>query len=153
MDGDTREGTMSDQKPISRRQLLKKGGAVTGGLLVSEVALSALAKDAFGDGFAPVPRRTLGRTGEKIPILLQGGSMSWNTKYDPKLAEAVKHGINYFDAAWSYAGGTNEVAIGSYLARTKERKKVWLTTKSDERDPAELEKQLNESLTRMQTSY
>jgi uncharacterized protein len=144
---------MSDQKPISRRQLLKKGGAVTGGLLVSEVGLSALAQDAFGDGFAPVPRRTLGRTGEKIPILLQGGSMSWNTKYDPKLAEAVKHGVDYFDAAWSYGGGTTELAIGSYLARTKERKKVWITTKSDERDPAELEKQLNESLSRLQTSY
>jgi predicted aldo/keto reductase-like oxidoreductase len=144
---------MSDQKPISRRQLLQRGGAVTGGLLVSEVALSALAKDALGDSLKPVPRRVLGKTGQKIPILLQGGSMSWNTKWDPKLPEAVKQGIDYFDAAWSYAGGTNEVAIGSYLARTKTRDKVWLTTKSDERDPDAFEKQLNESLGRMQTSY
>jgi hypothetical protein len=62
---------MSDQRPISRRQLLERGGAVTGGLLASEIGLSALAKDALGDSLKPVPRRTLGKTGEKIPILLR----------------------------------------------------------------------------------
>lgn len=144
---------MTDHKPITRRQLLRRGGAATGGLLLSELGLAALAKDALGDALGPVPRRKLGKTGEKIPILLQGGSMSWNTKWDPKLPEAVKHGIDYFDAAHSYAGGSNETAIGSYLSRTKSRKKVWITTKSDERDPSAFVKDLDESLARLQTDY
>jgi hypothetical protein len=36
-----------------------------------------------------VPRRVLGKTGEKIPILLMGGSMHMDPRFDPRLAEAV----------------------------------------------------------------
>jgi predicted aldo/keto reductase-like oxidoreductase len=148
---------MADPKPITRRQLLRRTGAVSGGLLLSEMALSGVAGQAWAlasEGApAAVPRRVLGKTGERIPILLQGGSMSWNTKWDPKLPEAIKHGINYFDAAWSYSGGTNELAIGSFLERTQQRDKLWITSKSNLNDPDGFERRLNESLARMKTSY
>jgi len=152
---------MTKKDIITRRQLLGRTGAVSGGILLSEVALGAVAREAWAlaDGSAEadlakaMPRRQLGKTGEKIPILLQGGSMSWNTKWDPKLPEAVKNGINYFDAAHVYSGGTNEQAIGSFLERSQLRDKVWITSKTDLKDPAGFEQRLDESLARMKTSY
>src|SRR5688572_17243624 len=152
---------MTRSKLITRRQLLRKTGAVGGGLVLAEAALGgfaqsalALAADAEAQALAKaMPRRVLGKTGRKIPILLQGGSMAWNTKWDPKLPESVKHGIDYFDCAWSYSGGTNELAIGSFLQRTKLRDKIWITSKSNQHDPASVEQHLNESLGRLSTSY
>lgn len=150
------------EKPISRRQLLRKGTAVGGGVLLAEAALGGMARQAWAlaeggeqaaQQLAPMPRRVLGKTGEKIPILLQGGSMPWDTKWDPKLPETLKNGIDYLDAAWSYTGGNNELAIGSFLERTKLRDKLWITSKSNVWDPDGFEGRLNESLSRMKTSY
>jgi predicted aldo/keto reductase-like oxidoreductase len=152
---------MTRTKLISRRQLLRKTGAVGGGIVLAEAALgsiassaAALAADAEARAFAKaMPRKVLGKTGRKIPILLQGGSMTWNTKWDPKLPESLKHGIDYFDCAWSYSGGTNEIALGSFLQRTQVRDKIWITSKSNQHDPAGVEQRLNESLGRLSTSH
>lgn len=152
---------MSHTKLITRRQLLRRTGAVGGGIVLAEAALGsvsraawALAADAESQKLAAaMPRRTLGKTGRRVPILLQGGSMSWNTKWDPKLPESLKHGIDYFDCAWSYSGGTNEIALGSFLERTQMREKLWITSKSNAHDPAGFEQHLNESLARLKTSY
>lgn len=152
---------MTHPKLITRRQLLHKTGAIGGGLVLAEAALGSVARDAFALAAeaagqpiaAAMPRRVLGKTGRRVPILLQGGSMSWNTKWDPKLPESIKHGIDYFDCAWSYSGGTNELAIGSFLQRTQLRDKIWITSKSNQHDPAGVEQHLNESLARLSTSY
>jgi predicted aldo/keto reductase-like oxidoreductase len=154
---------MTSQKPITRRQLLARSSRVGGGLLLTEVGLGTVARQAWAlaEGGpaaaaaqqAAMPRRKLGKTGATIPILLQGGSMPWDTKWDPKLPEAIKHGIDYFDAAWVYSGGTNEMAIGSFNERAKMREKIWITSKSNLKDPAGFEQRLNESLARMKTSY
>jgi predicted aldo/keto reductase-like oxidoreductase len=145
---------------ITRRQLLRRSGAVGGGLVLAEAALGSVARTAFAlaagapaDTAQAMPRRLLGKTGRRIPILLQGGSMAWNTKWDPKLPESIKHGIDYFDCAWSYTGGTNEIAIGSFLQRTKVRDKIWITSKSHQHDAAGFEQDLGESLSRLSTSY
>jgi predicted aldo/keto reductase-like oxidoreductase len=150
------------QKPISRRQLLRRSGAVGGGLLLSEVALGGVAEQAWAlaaeggpaeAAAAAMPQRTLGKTGKKIPILLMGGSMSWNTKWDPKLPEAVKNGITYLDTAYVYAGGNSELAIGSFVERTKMRDKLWITSKSNLKDPDGFARRLDESLARLKTNY
>lgn len=151
---------MRRKELISRRQLLERGGVVTGGVLLSEAALGPLAREAWAlaaDGNPNVaqvmPKRVLGKTGERIPILLQGGSMAWDSKWDHKLPEAVRNGITYFDAASSYTGGMNEVAIGNFLERTKLRKDVWLTSKSHHSEPDAFERDLDQSLSRMKTTY
>lgn len=144
---------------LTRRELLRQGGVVSGGALVGQAGLASLAREAHAlaagkDGQASaMPQRVLGKTNQRIPILLQGGSMSWNTKWDPKLPEAIKQGVTYLDAAWIYSGGTNELAIGSFLERTKLRKKLWITSKSTLHDPEGFERRLDESLSRMKTSY
>jgi len=152
---------MSGSKLISRRQLLRKTGVVSGGIVLAEAALASVSRAAWAlaadaeqaKAAAAIPRRMLGKTGKTMPILAQGGSMSWNTKWDPKYPESVKQGIDYFDCAWSYSGGTNELALGSFLERSGMREKLWVTSKSHSHDAEGYERDLNESLSRLKTSY
>jgi hypothetical protein len=142
---------MSDGDGISRRRLLQLGlGAAAGSTLLDEG--SALA--AQGEAALPqVPRRRLGKTGKDVPILLMGGSMQFDQRFDPKLAECLRFGVNYFDTADCYAGGTSETAIGAFLERTKKRDAVWITTKSDRWDPRGLEETLRTGLSRLKTDH
>jgi predicted aldo/keto reductase-like oxidoreductase len=142
---------MSDEKKgLTRRDLFAYGSAAAGGAaLISAVSpREALAKDMVPQ----VPRRVLGKTKQSIPILLMGGSMRFDQRFDPKLAECMRFGVNYFDVADCYAGGTSESAVGAFLDRTKARDKVWITTKSDAWDPKGFEETLATSLQRMKTS-
>ena len=140
---------------ISRRDLLKLSagaGAMTlmGGGLMSRLASAQDAKDA---PMPQVPRRVLGKTGKKIPILVLGAAVPLDPKFDPKLSEALRFGVDYIDAADCYGGGTCEAAVGSWLAQATTRDKVWITSKSDQHDPAGFEATLNAGLKRMNTDY
>jgi len=95
----------------------------------------------------------LGKTGQKIPILLLGGAVDLDPKFDPKIAEALRYGVNYVDAADCYGGATCEAAVGSFHKKLKGRDKLWITSKSDEHEPKAFEQRLNESLEKLQTDY
>ncbi|HZJ56313.1 MAG TPA: aldo/keto reductase [Myxococcaceae bacterium] len=142
---------MSQDDRFSRRTLLKLGvGTAAGASLVEAPSALAAAADA---GLPQVPRRRLGKTGRDVPILLMGGSMSFDQRFDPKLAECLRFGVNYFDTADCYAGGGSETAIGNFLERSKKRDSVWITTKSDRWDPDGLEATLRTSLERLKTDH
>jgi predicted aldo/keto reductase-like oxidoreductase len=100
-----------------------------------------------------VPRRVLGKTGETVPILLMGSSMSLDSKYDPKLAECMRFGVNYVDAADCYDNGKCEKHVGSFVNTADVRKDIWITSKSDNHTPKGLERKLHEGLERFQTDY
>ena len=100
-----------------------------------------------------MPRRTLGRTQAKIPILLLGGALDFDPILDPRLAEGLRFGINYFDTADCYAGGASEIGIGGFLETTGQRPAVWLTTKADDHTPAGLTTILQRSLMRLKTDH
>jgi predicted aldo/keto reductase-like oxidoreductase len=137
------------KKPgISRRKVLSTAG---GGLVMA----SSLGVGPSKVEAAPlqVPRRVLGKTGEKIPMLVMGGSVPMDPRFDPKLAEAVKYGVNYFDAADCYGGGGVERAIGAFHQRANLRTKIWITSKSDEHDPKGFEETFKSSLERLQTDW
>ena len=135
---------MSNQT-ISRRHLLSVGGgAALTGILPSRSMAST----------KQVPRRVLGKTGQKIPILLFGGAVRLDRRFDPKLAEAFRFGVNYIDAASSYGGGTCEIAVGNFWTRAKLRRQdFWITSKSELHDPQGFTKTLLGGLAKMQTSY
>lgn len=138
----------SETTPVTRRQVLRQGA---GGLVLAGtigVGPSALAASPV-----QVPRRVLGRTGAKIPILLAGGSMPMDPRFDPKLAESLRFGVDYFDTAAGYTGGNSERAIGAFHTRLGVRNKIWITTKSKKDDPAGAEKSLQESFERLQTDH
>jgi predicted aldo/keto reductase-like oxidoreductase len=147
---------MARKNEISRRDLLKLGAgagamAFMGGNLLPNLAG---AQEAGAAALPQVPRRVLGKTGRSIPILLQGGSMPLDMRFDPKLAEAVRFGVNYFDAAASYAGGNCETAIGNFIDRADVRRdQVWVTSKSDLHDPVGFEATFEEGLVKLESGY
>jgi hypothetical protein len=137
------------RRVITRRQAIA-GAGVTGGGLVVGAALG-VGPRALAAAPVQVPKRILGKTGEKIPILCMGGSMPLDLRFDAKLAEGFRYGVTYFDTAANYTGGNSERAIGAFHARLGVRKKIWITTKTSRHDPPAFEKSLHESLERLQT--
>lgn len=140
---------MSDNKKkgLTRRDVLSIGGA-SAGALVTLSSAPAFAGEKSAK-LPKVPRRVLGKTKETVPILLVGCAMKFDLRFDPKLAEALRFGVNYFDCADCYAGGTSETAVGNFLQRAKARKDVWITTKSDRHDPEGMIATLETSLKKM----
>jgi len=152
--------TKKNKKKITRRDLFKLGVSVGAGaaLTASSVPLIRAEEDtpkkSSSDKTLPqVPRRVLGKTGETVPILLMGGAMKLDAKFDPKLAEAFRFGVDYVDAADCYNNGKCEAAVGSFVNQEDLRKKIWITSKSDKHDPKGLEETLNRGLSRFGTDY
>lgn len=145
---------MSDstrERDITRRDLLAMGGAASAAAAIAGPLSPARLLAA---GKVPqVPRRVLGKTGKKIPILLLGGAVGFDKRFDPKIAEALRYGVNYIDAADCYNGGSCEPAVASFHTRIKARKDLWITSKSDAHDPKGFETTLNTSLEKLKTDY
>jgi len=140
---------MKDEKPgLSRRELFGLTGAAAATGLFTPAALGAETAP-----LPQVPRRVLGKTRQSVPILLMGGAMGFDQRFDPRLAEAVRFGVDYVDAADCYAGGKCETGVGAYLGKAKNRDKIWITSKSDRHDPEGLEQTLSQGLSRMQTTH
>ncbi len=143
----------NDALALNRRQWLKTTSAAGGGLVMASSLGVGPSEVHAAPAALQVPRRTLGKTGEKIPILLMGGSLPLDPRFDPKLAECVKYGVNYIDAASGYSGGMCEPAVGAFMARLKNRDKVWITSKSEDKSPKGFEETFHKSLEKLQTSY
>jgi len=102
-----------------------------------------------------IPHRTLGRTGQSVSAIGVGG---WHLGW-PAVSEslsltivrsALDRGINFLDNSWDYNDGLSETRVGKAL-QDGYRQKAFLMTKIDGRSRAEATKQLDESLTRLQT--
>jgi predicted aldo/keto reductase-like oxidoreductase len=141
---------MSKKKSkLSRRTFLKVAGLTGVGAIVTPLNQSVRAVEQE----PAMPTKPFGKSGIKVPILGFGGSL--NTSMSPLLLrQAVKWGVTYWDTANSYMGGNSEKGIGKYFARFPEdRKKIFLVTKSHAWTPAEMTKDLNNSLERMRTDF
>jgi aryl-alcohol dehydrogenase-like predicted oxidoreductase len=104
-----------------------------------------------------MPRRTLGRTGERVSMIGLGGWHLGLKHVDAKLADrimrsAADRGINFFDNCWDYNDGESEKRMGRML-KDGYRDRVFLMTKIDGRTKKEAMKQLEESLKRLQVDY
>ncbi len=140
---------MTKKKGLTRRDLLTIGGAGVGAGALVTIGGTKPAFAAKKDDLPQVPRKKLGKTGAEIPILLFGGAVKLDKRFDPKIAEALRFGVNYMDAADCYGGGANEYAVGNFLQRSRTRDKWWITTKSDEHSPEGLERTLAKSFEKM----
>ena len=97
-------------------------------------------------------RRPLGRTGERLSILGFGGIVVMNAtaqEASSRVAEAVDHGVNYFDVAPSY--GNAEEMLGPALEPY--RKRVFLACKTTERSREGSQRELDSSLRKMRTDH
>jgi len=106
------------------------------------------------DNPAGVPRRPLGKTGEKVSIVGVGG---WHIGSIPEreaialMHEAIDQGMTFFDNSWCYHDGGSEKVMGKALATGARRDKVFLMTKNCDRDYKGSLKHLDDSLRRLRT--
>jgi predicted aldo/keto reductase-like oxidoreductase len=141
-------------KKITRREMFRYAGAAgVAALLGPRLAGAAETASPPAPELPKVPRRVLGKTKQTVPILLVGGSMRFDAAFDPRLAEAMRFGVNYIDTADCYAGGASEIGVGGFLEKTGQRKDVWITTKTDKHDPKGATELLQRSLERMKTDH
>jgi len=138
-----------DQKntSVTRREFLEMG--VAAGLAVGTENLAWAA-----DTKTEVPRRTLGRTGEKVSMVGLGGYHIGSQKDEQEsiriIRTALDSGINFLDNCWDYNGGESEVRMGKAL-RDGYRQRAFVMTKIDGRTKKAAAQQIEESLRRLQT--
>jgi len=98
--------------------------------------------------------RELGTTGERVSAIGMGGYHLGKQKDSAEsiqlLHAGVDRGITFLDNCWDYNDGISEVRMGQAL-RNGYRQKVFLMTKMDGRTADEYNKQLEQSLGRLQT--
>ena len=105
-----------------------------------------------------VPYRTLGHTGEKVSCIGMGGFHLGKQELSESDAtqlihKGVDHGINFLDNSWDYNKGESEKRMGKALNQNGYRKRVFLMTKIDGRTKEAAAKQIDESLSRLQTDH
>jgi len=123
---------------MERRLFLKATGGMVGGLTLGVAgAKKADAAPAAQEGFL-LPRRVLGRTGQKVSIVGFPGLCMIH--YDQPTCTAAVHkafarGVNYFDVAPAYGNGKAETRLGIALQGI-DRSKTFLACKTKMRDKA-----------------
>ena len=132
---------------MKRREFIKQAA------LTAATAAAARQVHAAGKTSAnPIPKRTLGKTSEKLSMIGFGGIVVMDESPDAAsniVAEAVDRGINYFDIAPSY--GNAQARLGPALAPY--RKNVFLACKTEGRSKDDSRKQLEESLRLLKTDH
>ena len=118
------------------------------------IALSAIPLlDNCGKGTSGIlPKRILGRTGEKLSILGFGGLIVANidqAEAGNRVARAIDQGCNYFDVAPTYRDA--EKILGPALEPY--RTKCFLACKTQKRDAAGAEEELHASLKNLRTDH
>jgi predicted aldo/keto reductase-like oxidoreductase len=106
-----------------------------------------------------MPYRVLGKTNEHVSLLCIGGAHIGGKALSEEESialqrTAIDEGVNFLDNAYVYNGGRSEELMGKAL-RDGYRDKVFLMTKTytKERDGEGAQKQLEESLRRLQTDH
>jgi len=98
--------------------------------------------------------RELGTTGERVSAIGMGGYHLGKQKDADEsirlMHAGIDRGITFLDNCWDYNDGISEVRMGQAL-RNGYRQKVFLMTKMDGRTADEYNKQLEQSLGRLQT--
>jgi aryl-alcohol dehydrogenase-like predicted oxidoreductase len=142
---------MNRPTKTTRREFLRDAAISGSAMAVLARGVLASQQPASATG---IPTRLLGRTGERVSILCLGG---WHIGSVKDQAEAIRimhtavdEGLTFFDNCWDYHDGGSEEIMGRALAGGR-RDKVFLMTKSCERDYAGSMKCLDDSLRRLRT--
>jgi aryl-alcohol dehydrogenase-like predicted oxidoreductase len=112
---------------------------------------------ASGQSGAEIPRRPLGRTGLEVSALGIGGYHLGSANSDAEATqivnEALDAGVNFFDNAWEYHQGLSEERLGRALRGRRDRAVVMTRVCTHGRHRNIAMRQLEESLTRLQTDH
>jgi len=132
----------------SRRRFLKATGSAGLGALMAPVTRLATAAETP----TRVPTRPFGKTGVDVSILSLGGMFNIASN-QLMMKQAMRWGVTYWDTADCYQN-SSEKGIGKFFNKyPQDRKKVFLVSKSDARNPGGMTALLDRSLKRMKTDY
>ncbi len=130
---------------MDRRDFLRTSAAA--------VALGAVGLPAeSGSATTPIPKRPLGRTGEHLTIFGFGGTAVMAIEQSAAnnlVAETFDRGVNFYDVSPTY--GNAQERLGPALEPF--RKRCFLACKTDFRDRAGAEADLNKSLRTLRTDH
>ena len=144
---------------MNRRSFLKTIGGVAGtGALGAQVlrGVNAVASESLRHVAVGLPRRVLGRTGERISVVGFPGLALMH--YDQAactagLHQAFDQGMNYFDVAPAYGrDGECEIKMGIGMQGI-DRSRVFLACKTKMRDKEGARLELERSLKRLKTDH
>jgi len=143
--------------PMKRRTFLKTVGGATGGLAlgVDPILGAEFPAPAAVETVAGLPRRVLGRTGQKLSIVgFPGLSLVHyeQKQCDEGIRKAFDRGINYFDVAPAYGDGVCETKLGIGL-QGLDRSRYFLACKTKMRDQEGARKELENSLKLLKTDH
>ena len=143
---------------LNRRNFLK-GMSVAGlGSVLSGSGCIQSKQQVTTAKFAQVPRRTLGKTGQKIPCVGLGTVFDMTNKQHV-LAGSLDYGMDCWDTATNYGRTKSQLGIGQYIAEHPDvRKRLFLISKPiDLETPlpvvADFDRDLAESMERLNTDY
>ena len=137
----------AEEALMDRRAFLKTAGAAT--------VITSLNRELSRAADTDVPRRTLGRSREKVSIVGIGGFHLGRPSEQDAIRivrTALDSGVNFLDNCWDYNGGVSEERMGKAL-RDGYRQKAFLMTKIDGQTKSAASQQLDESLRRLQTDH
>lgn len=135
-----------------RRDFIKELAVLTGSMMLPVQGLAGSEKDKWGE---ILPKRLLGKTGEKVTMLGLGGyHVGWTTERDAQevIEKAINGGIRFFDTAESYGDGESEIRYGKYLV-PRYRDNVFIMSKSTAKDDITAKKHLEGTLKRLKCDY
>jgi len=119
------------------------------------MALTIPAIRSFGNNFSAdykIPKRVLGKTGEKLSVIGFGGIMLNDNPQDfanEIVAKAYELGVNYYDVAPGY--GNAQEKMGPALKPY--RKNCFLACKTTDRTATGSQNELEDSLRKLQTDH
>ncbi len=138
---------------MKRRSFLKTMGSAAGAAAIAGPKL--LAAVTTEEKVAGMPRRVLGRTGQKLSVVGFPGLALIHyeqEKCNRAIVDAFERGVNYFDVAPAYGNGQCETKLGIGLQSLK-REQYFLACKTKQRSKEGAEKELNNSLKELKTDH
>jgi aryl-alcohol dehydrogenase-like predicted oxidoreductase len=144
------------KQKITRRKFVQTTAAATATVAIAP-AISCSGSVSPYDSKG-LPTAQLGKTGVKVPLMGFGCGSRWmSVENDDKALEmleyALDQGLYYWDTAASYGNDrlSSEERIGKILKYHRE--KVFLVSKTGDRDAEEAKKSVERSLKRLQTDH
>ena len=138
----------------TRRDFILKMTGATAGLMLPVSLLKGCSSESDSLGYV-LPKRKLGKTGEKVTMLGTGGyHVGWTSEKDARevIEASIEGGIRFFDTAHNYGKGESETRYGKYLIPNY-RDHIFLMTKSQALDGESLLKEFELSLSRLKTDH
>ncbi|HEX3569968.1 MAG TPA: aldo/keto reductase [Acidobacteriaceae bacterium] len=135
---------------MQRRDFIKSAAIASVAATVGAHAQSAVKRPESSE----MVYRTLGRTGERVSAIGLGGAhigFGDEPSAIRLMHAAIDGGITFFDNCWDYNDGHSEERMGKALKDGNLRNRVFLMTKSDSHSAQGWNRQLDESLHRLQT--